>query len=139
MSETEIIKYINNLQGYQGYIQYSNRPIDKKEDIFLQDTAKVNLKGGFIYEAHFYNDTDNKSISVKQINSSWLVSETVISNIDKNDIQTYKSDIQDWNYNIKMAQIWEEVEDKECENMKVKKLKKVVFAGFKKEIQNEYK
>ena len=29
-----------------------------------------------------------------------------------------------------MAQIWEEVEDKECENMKVKKLKKVVFAGF---------
>ena len=132
MSETEIIKYINNLQGYQGYIQYSNRPIDKKEDIFLQDTAKVNLKGGFIYEAHFYNDTDNKSISVKQINSSWLVSETVISNIDKNDIQTYKSDIQDWNYNIKMAQIWEEVEDKECENMKVKKLKKVVFAGFEK-------
>ncbi len=29
-----------------------------------------------------------------------------------------------------MVQIWENIEDKFCENMKVKKLSKVIFTGF---------
>jgi len=129
-TKEEIIEYINTLDGYEGYIQYSNRKIDKDTDIFTDKNPHANNENGFVYEAHFYNS--GKSIAIKQINDSWLVSKTDISNIDENDIQTYKSDIQDWNYNIKMAQIWEEVEDSLCAAMKVKKLKKVVFTGFEK-------
>ena len=134
MNKNEIIKYINDeLKGYQGYIQYSNRPIDKKTDIFIKDDPKVDLQDGFIYEAYFCNGT--QSISIKQINNSWLVSKTDISNIDlddknNSDIKSYISDIQDFNHKVKMAQIWDIEEDKLCENMKVKKLSKVVFVGF---------
>ena len=63
-----------------------------------------------------------------QINDSWLISTTDILNIK--DTQEYLTDIQDFNYKVKMAQIWEEVEDDLCEIMPVKKLQKVVFAGF---------
>jgi len=130
MNKTKVIEYINNLQNYQGYVQFSHRPIDKQKDIFLNSNIKVEDKDGFIYEAHFCNGSN--SIQIRQINDSWMVSQTDISNIPQNDIQTYISDIENFNYKIKMAQIWEEVEDRYCENMKVKKLKKVVFAGFEK-------
>jgi len=128
MTKNELKEYLEKLQGYNGYIQYSNRPINKDRDIFLNQNLKVEDEDGFIYEAHFCNGKE--SISIKQINQHWLVNKTDVSNIDKNDIQSYKSDIQDWNYNIKMAQIWEDIEDSLCENMRVKKLKKVVFMGF---------
>jgi CRISPR type III-associated protein (TIGR04423 family) len=124
----EIIEYINSLKGYNGYVQFSNRPIDKNKDIFLDGNVKIENENGFIYEAHFSNGTE--SIQIRQINDSWLVSITDISNIDKKDIQEYISDIEDFDYKIKMAQIWEECEDEYCENMKVKKITKVVFAGF---------
>lgn len=120
-NKKEIIDYINNLKGYEGYIQFSNRPI---EDIFKTKTnIHVEEKGGFIYEAYFFNGTD--SISIKQINDLWLVDE--IKNISTSDTQTFIgiNDIK-----VKMAQIWEEAEDALCENMKVKKLSKIVFAGF---------
>ena len=128
MNKNEVKEFINRLKDYDGYVQFSHRPIDKNKDIFLEKDPKVEDEKGFIYEAHFCNGS--KSISIKQINGNWLVSETDILDIDKKDIQTYKSDIQDWNHNIKMAQVWEEVEDDLCEGMKVKKLKKVVFVGF---------
>lgn len=128
MNKNTVEEFINKLKGYQGYIQYSHRPIDKNKDIFVDQDPKVEDEDGFIYEAHFCNG--NKSISVKQVNDKWLVSETDISQVSKNDIQTYKSDIQEWNYNIKMAQIWKEEADELCEGMEVKKLKKVVFIGF---------
>jgi len=128
MTKNELKEYLEKLQGYNGYIQYSNRPINKDRDIFLNQNLKIEDKQGFIYEAHFCNGKE--SISIKQINQHWLVNKTDVSNIDESDIQSYKSDIQEWNYNIKMAQIWEDVEDSLCENMRVKKLKKVVFMGF---------
>jgi len=122
-TKQEIIEYINSLKGYCGYVQFSNRPI---EDIYkTYSDINVEEKGGFVYEAHFFNGTD--SISIKQINDKWLVSET--KNIPLTDTQTY---IAKNNLNVTMAQIWEEKEDELCEGMKVKKLKKVVFAGFEK-------
>ena len=128
-NKEEIIKYINEeLQNYQGYIQYSNRAISKKDDIFIKDNPKADEKGGFIYEAHFCNG--QKSIMIRQINDSWIVSETDISQVPKDDIQSYISDIKDFKYKIKMAQIWLDEEDKLCDEMIVKKLKKVVFVGF---------
>jgi CRISPR type III-associated protein (TIGR04423 family) len=123
-----LIKDINELQGYQGYVQFSHRPIEKSKDIFLDNNPQIEDEEGFIYEAHFCNGKE--SIAIRQINDGWFLSKTDISNIDKNDMQEFITDISDFNYKVKMAQIWEEVEDELCENMPVKKLKKVVFAGF---------
>jgi len=130
-NKDEIIEYINSLENYQGYVQFSHRPIDKEKDIFY-DSKKVLVQNedGFIYEAYFSNET--QSITIKQINDSWFISTTDISKVDEKDIKEYITDIENFNYKIKMMQIWEEKEDELCEGMKVKKLSKVVFLGFKK-------
>lgn len=128
MKKEDIVKKINdNYRDYEGYVQFSHRPIDKTKDIFY-DGKKVEIhnEDGFIYEAHFCNDA--KSISIRQLNDSWMIATTDITNIDKKDTQTY---IGIDNLKVKMAQIWEDVEDELCENMQVKKLQKVVFLGFK--------
>ena len=131
MIREEIKDYINEeLQSYQGYIQYSNRPISKQDDIFIKDNPKVDEKGGFIYEAHFSNKQE--SIIIRQINDSWVVTKTDILNVENSDIEAYISDIKDCP-KIKMAQIWEEEADEFCEGMMVKKLKRVVFTGFENE------
>ncbi len=138
--KTEIEKYINNLVDYKGYIQYSNRPINKDRDIFINKDPKVEYKDGFIYEAHFYNGKD--TITIKQINEYWLVDET--KDTPLSDIQSYYTKFSSASASqkggakapipktlrVKMAQIWEEEEDELCEGMKVKRLKKVIFAGF---------
>ena len=125
-NRNEIIEYINNLDNYQGYIQFSNRKIDTEKDIFIKNSPKIVDEDGFIYEAYFCNTI--KSIAIKAINGYWLVSETDIpKDIDKNDISEY---IAIDNHKVQMIQIWENIEDKFCENMKVKKLSKVIFTGF---------
>jgi len=125
----EIIDYINALKDYQGYVQFSHRPIDKDRDIFIDKNPKVENENGFTYEAHFYNGKD--TITIKQINEYWLVDET--KDIPLSDIQSYITEIKNFNYRVRMAQIWEEENDELCEGMKVKRLKRVVFAGFEKE------
>ena len=126
-----LIKDINKLQGYQGYVQFSDTKI-RECDIFeeFQD-IKLTPTDGFIFEAHFYSEIEKKSIAIKQINDSWLVSTTILpADLTQDNTQEYLTDIQDFNYKVKIAQIWEEVKDNLCENMPVKKLEKIVFAGF---------
>ncbi len=126
MKKIEIINYINNLKGYQGYVQFSDTKI-RECDIFKEfQDIKLTPTKGFICEAHFSNDV--QSISIKQVNNNWLVSTTLFTEIDNknSDIQIYKSIAGD----IKMAQIWKVKEDDLCKDMKVKEVKKVVFAGF---------
>ena len=124
MNKQEIETYINSLKDYEGYVQFSDRPI---EDIWTQKSdINIDSKDGFVYEAHFCNGS--KSISIKQINDSWFVSTSNISNISDEETQVYHA----FEQNVKMAQIWEEVADELCEGMKVKKIKKVVFVGFEK-------
>ena len=121
-NKIEIIEYINSLRGYEGYVQFSNRPI---ENIWTQKSdISVDAKDGFVYEAHFSNEVE--SISIKQVNDTWFVSQTDISNIKEEDTEIFHALEQ----NVKMAQIWEEVPDHLCEDMVVKKLQKVLFAGF---------
>ncbi len=118
-----IIAYINSLKGYEGYVQFSDRPI---EDIWTQrGDVNIDAKDGFVYEAHLYNGSD--SISIKQVNDVWLVDET--KDIPLTDTEIF---VGINNLKVKMAQIWEAKEDPLCEGMKVKKLTKVVFAGFEK-------
>jgi len=126
----EVIEFINSLDGYSGYVQFSHRPIDKIKDIFIDKNPKINYENGFIYEAHFCNGKE--SISIKQINNEFLLSRSDISNIKEDDIQIYISDIAGFDYKIKMAQIWKSESDELCDSMKVMKLQKVVFAGFEK-------
>ena len=117
-----LLEYINSLKGYEGYVQFSNRPI---EDIWTQKSdINIEEKGGFVYEAHFSNGTE--SISIKQVNEIWFVSKSGISNVKKEDIQVFHA----LKKNVKMAQIWVNEVDTLCEDMNVKKLKKVVFVGF---------
>lgn len=132
MRKEDIIKIINeNYRDYEGYVQFSNRPIDREKDIFYNG-KKVEIEGesGFVYEAHFCNG--NESVAIRQINDTWVISTTDISNVAPKDTEKYISDIKDFGYKIKMAQIWEEEKDEYCENITVMKLKKVVFAGFAK-------
>ena len=138
-TKQEVIDYINTLQGYEGYVQFSHRPIDKDQDIFY-DGKLLHVshdEDGFVYEAHFCNG--EKSISIRQINDSWKISQTTISNVQKEDKQTFIASIKDFKHDVEMAQIWEEVEDELCAGMKVKKLKRVVFAGFVKKSKGDEK
>ena len=129
-TKTEVINYINSLDTYEGYVQFSHRPIDKNKDIFYDGkNVKVEDESGFIYEAHFCNGTN--SIQIRQVNDSWLISETDISHTNDEVTQEYITDIENFPYKVKMAQIWESENDKFCEDMEVKRLKKVLFAGFK--------
>lgn len=129
INRQKILEYINSLRGYEGYVQFSHRPISKDQDIFFDGkNIKVEDESGFIYEAHFCNNKE--SIQIRQINDSWLVSKIDILNVSGEDTQTYISDIEKFPYKVKMAQIWKDETDELCENMKAKKLKKVVFAGF---------
>jgi len=123
-TRNEVITYINSLDGYEGYVQFSHRPIDMTKDIFMQNSPKVEDESGFIYEAHFSNGTE--SIAIRQINDSWLVSQTNIENIE---LETYYGIDK---LKVNMAQVWEVQSDELCEGMEVKKLSKVVFAGFEK-------
>ncbi len=137
-NETEILEFINNLKGYQGYIQMSDKPIS---DIW-QNFSDISFvpSSGFVYEAHFCNGVE--SIAIKQINDTWLVSKTSLSEVEnkETDIQIYHA-IN--GLKVNMAQIWEIEEDLLCElerdekgktikGFDVLKLKKVVFVGFTK-------
>ncbi|MCF6244160.1 MAG: TIGR04423 family type III CRISPR-associated protein [Sulfurovum sp.] len=121
-SRTEILAYINDLDGYEGYVQFSHRPIDIKKDVFVGRNPQVEDEVGFVYEAHFANGKE--SIGIKQVNDTWLVSSTDIENVPT---ETFVA-IADLKVN--MAQIWIAESDTLCEDMEVLKLKKVVFSGF---------
>jgi len=123
-NRTEVIEFINSLSGYEGYVQFSHRAIDIEKDLFLETNPKVEDEEGFVYEAHFENGIE--SIAIRQLNESWLVSTTDITNAER---ETFYA-IADLKVN--MAQVWEAKKDALCENMDVMKLEKVVFAGFEK-------
>ncbi len=127
----EIVAYINALNGYEGYIQYSHRAIDFDKDVFAKDdTIAVETEKGFVYEAHFFNGT--QSIKVRQFNNEWCVD--VTDNVPMTDVDTVDALS---NFKVKMAQVWESKADKYCKDMQVQTLDKVVFAGFEKGASND--
>jgi len=121
----EVIEYINELKEYEGYVQFSHRPIDLERDLFPRTTdIELDNQQSFVYEAHFCNGQE--SIMIRQQNADWVVSKTDISSAE---FETFHGIA---GLKVNMAQIWEEKPDELCEGMKVNKLQKVVFAGFEK-------
>jgi len=135
-SNSEVLAYINKLDGYRGYVQFSDRPLEAR-DVFEDKNPNVATdENGFVYEAHFSNGTN--SIMIRQQNAGWIVSETDLSAVETKDTELYAlektSHLKGVNSNwVKMAQIWKPEPDALCEGMEVMKLKKVVFAGFEKD------
>ena len=127
MTKEEIKDYINGLKNVEGYVQFSHRALDPEKDIWEKDASKIVSENeeGFIVEAHFFDGTD--SITIYRHNESWFVDEENISDVNGNDIQKYMTRYGRY---AKMAQVWKEEGDRLCENRRVAKLKKVVFAGF---------
>ena len=125
MKKEEVVDYINALKGYEGYVQFSHRPIEMERDVFLECDPKVEDEKGFVLEAHFFNGSD--AVSIRQVNAEWVVDES--SNVSLDNVECYHA-IGD--LKIKMAQIWMPKKDENCSNMEVMKLEKVVFAGFEK-------
>jgi CRISPR type III-associated protein (TIGR04423 family) len=123
-SREEAVAYINGLKGYEGYVQFSNGKI-RPGDIFkgYQDIV-LQPSEGFVYEAHFFNGKE--SIAMKQLNGYIYIDENRDIVMDDANINLYKSKAG----TIKMVQIWEKELDPLCEDMYVKKCKKVLFAGF---------
>ncbi|MDV2489739.1 MULTISPECIES: TIGR04423 family type III CRISPR-associated protein [Campylobacter] len=134
-TQKDIQNYINSLKSCVGYLQISNEDLkEHKQDRIWKQKSDINVDfssiKGFIYEAHFFDETLNKSIAIRQINSTWLVDETNLSDkdIQSDDEQIYISDIDD--LLVKTVQIWQERSDEFCLNLATLKLQKVVFAGF---------
>lgn len=132
----EILEYINKLNGYEGYIQRLGSKISE-DDIFFKRNINVNLQPNeYIYEAHFFSKSKNKSVSVRQINDTWFVDEVSLNKDDKCNSNEAPVEVcfeefySKFEAKIKMAQIWEKENDELCEGLHVFKLKKVVFAGF---------
>lgn len=117
-----VIEYINELKGYEGYVQFSHRAIDLEKDVFMGKEPSVEDESGFVYEAHFANAKE--SIVIRQQNATWMVSKTNIENAPREMFHGIDK------LKINMAQIWEAKADELCEGMEVMKLQKVVFAGF---------
>jgi len=120
----EIIEYINDLKGFEGYVQFSHRPIDVSRDVFTDSNPKVEEESGFIYEAHFCNA--EISIGIKQLNENWLISTTDIAEVETIKYEAIAG------LKVKMAPIWKAESDILCEGMETLKLDRVVFAGFAK-------
>ena len=122
LNKDEVINYINDLKNFRGYVQFSHRAINIQKDVFMDKDPIVEKEEGFIYEAHFASN--DEYVIIKQLNNNWLVDRGELKNIE-NKVYYAIAGIK-----VKMAQIWEEEVDDLCEGMLVKKLKKVVFAGF---------
>ena len=128
----EVKEYIENLKGFEGYVQVSNRRFESEKDLFINRDIKVEDKNGFIIEAAFCNG--EKSIMVTFLNGEWIVSEYDIKNLKT---QKYLSKLENKNLKVKIAPIFEEIEEEisdidgsNKETIKTIILKTVVFAGF---------
>jgi len=133
-TKEKIKNYLESLEGFDGYVQISNREFDKDKDIFINKKIQIDDKDGFLIEAAFSNG--NKSIMVNFINGEWIVSEYELN--DKMEIIEFNTKIKNFNKKIKMAQIFEEIEEEisdingeNIENVKTLVFKTSVFAGFK--------
>ncbi len=130
-SREEIQKFWHELSGnWEGYCWIDNQ---ERPEIF-ENRELGNYPctdNHFIYEACLCQQ--GKSIEIKQVDDTWLVSEVSWqeNDIKDEDIKVYRM-AKDENRKLRFAEIWEEEPDPNCDDFPVFKLKKHIFTGFEK-------
>lgn len=123
------IDEINFDLEYEGYIWYSNQRNPKMITKFNKSDF-TDLP--FIIEGNLYAANKKISISIKNIDGAYFITQTSLDNLPKDQIteQEFLSHKLDGIKKIKMVQFWEEVEDELCEGMKTLKPSWQAFQGF---------
>lgn len=124
-------KFSSLHRDFNGYIVMS----DKSPIIFDSLPQWEDLHNGknFIIEAGLFkkdllDENNGTCIAINSYNAEFLYQEVNLKNYPHKDFMFYKA-ID--NKIIRIARIWEEKEDKYCQNLPTLKLSFSIFAGFK--------
>jgi len=134
----ELKRFYNKLNGkYEGYIQLSDSRISHifKTPTKLPDWDLLhNIPNVFIFEMVLFDPDRSFSIRVKQINDSWYAEEREVEwDANSEDCKLYYSVFDNHKYQeLKMVQVWEEIEDPISIEFKTQVPVSVMFAGFEK-------
>lgn len=118
----------------EGYLWWSDQ---QQPEVYHQEALDKCLdetKNPFVVEGQLYDTNEKKSYSIKYVDGKYLINiykveDKDISNPD-NETKCYLSNRMGDRW-LKFLRYWEPKEDPNCEGMKVLKLTKNVFVGFK--------
>lgn len=113
--------------SFEGYILLSDKEPRILESAPLPDFDSLHNGGNFIVESALFCKERKTCICIRQINDSFLVQRFCLESYPHKNFERF---ITIDNRVAKIAQIWEEVIDENCENLPVLKHKFSVFAGF---------
>ena len=131
----ELKSFYENLNGeFEGYIQMSDEKLDKifSSKQTLPSWEDLHKNKNFIFEACFFDG--DRSLTIRQINNAFVVIDEKLSNYENKTEEIFiaKSLENNMKLKAKITQIWEEKEDKNCENLQVLKATLLLFSGFTK-------
>ena len=119
---------------FEGYIQMSDEKLDKifSSKQTLPSWEDLHKNKNFIFEACFFDG--DRSLTIRQINNAFVVIDEKLSNYENKTEEIFiaKSLENNMKLKAKITQIWEEKEDKNCENLQVLKATLLLFSGFTK-------
>ena len=131
----ELKSFYESLNGeFEGYIQMSDEKLDKifSSKQTLPSWEDLHKNKNFIFEACFFDG--DRSLTIRQINNAFVVIDEKLSNYENKTEEIFiaKSLENNMKLKAKITQIWEEKEDKNCENLQVLKATLLLFSGFTK-------
>ena len=119
---------------FEGYIQMSNEKLNKVFTSKQKLPSWDSLHNGknFIFEACFFDG--DRCLTIRQMNNAFVVIDEKLSNYENKTEEIFiaKSLENNMKLKAKITQIWEEKEDKNCENLQVLKATLLLFSGFTK-------
>ncbi len=111
--------------NFEGYIQMSNEPLQIVENKPSWD--EIHKEKNFIYEAALFDG--DRSIMIRQINDGFILIDEKLSHFTNTTQETFFATD---GKKVKLTQVWEEIEDTNCEGMKVQTPTLQLFTGFEK-------
>jgi len=115
---------LKRYRDFEGYVQYISKPGVHRLEPGFEIEEKPNEMG-------LYSKDQQKSVMVRFINGEWFIDEVDVSDVLKDDIETFLSEVK--GYKVRVAQIWEIESDPWCEGFEVQRFIKNVFMGFEKD------
>lgn len=118
----------------EGYLWWSDQQQPKVYQKEALDICFDESKNPFVVEGQLYDEKEKKSYSIKYVDGQYLINIYEVKDEDfKNPDNVTKCYLSNrmgdrW---LKFLRYWEPNEDPSCEGMKVLKLTKNVFIGFK--------